>query len=190
MRCVRTIVVDVDGTLIPSLVDFEGLRERIRRELGVSHELKPLGLSLSRLPLSDEEKQKAWRIVEEEELRTIALLDPEALRGNIEGLRRLAAEGFRIVIATHRSMETLKPVIEKLGLAGYITEAVTRDYSIDRVEQLRYLKARYGDIVFIGDTVYDEDASARAGVEFHRVASHSDLANVLKLLEDRCREAL
>jgi len=45
------IVVDVDGTIIPLLVNFDEIREKIRRLLGINHPLKPLGESLANLPI-------------------------------------------------------------------------------------------------------------------------------------------
>lgn len=187
MKCTRVIAVDVDGTLIPILVDFDALRERIRSELGLNHELKPLGLTLSKLPLPGEVKRRAWEIIEEAELNAVLLLDSEAVRENVEKVKELALNGFKIIIATNRSLRTLLPLIEKLGLTGYISESVTRDYSIDRIQQLVYLKEKYGELVFIGDTVYDEEASRKAGVSFIRVNSYKELAGVLGELEKLCR---
>jgi len=189
MPCVNTIVIDVDGTLIPNLVDFEKLRETIREELGVREELKPLGLSLSRLDIPSVLKEKAWRIIEEEEIRAASALDPVVVRGNIEGIKRLCLKGFRIVIATHRSWKSLAPVLSKLGIMEYITEAVTRDYSVDREQQLLYLKSKYGDIVFIGDTVYDEEAARKTGIRFYRVNAFTQLAEILEEIAGVCRSS-
>ncbi|MEM4558315.1 MAG: HAD family hydrolase, partial [Desulfurococcaceae archaeon] len=65
LNCV--VVLDVDGTLIPILVDFEKLRSDVRRLLGVDHPLRPLGESLARLQVSDEAKRRAWELIEREE---------------------------------------------------------------------------------------------------------------------------
>ncbi|AFL66482.1 HAD family hydrolase [Desulfurococcus amylolyticus] len=186
MSCIETIVIDVDGTLIPSLVDFDKLRRRIREELGVSHELKPLGLSLSRLDIPMEKKKRAWEMIEEEELNSIRLLDPGSVSTNISEVIKMVENGFKVVIATHRSKRTLEPLLEKLGLTNYISEYVTRDYSIDRVEQLNYLKAKYSEIVFIGDTMYDEEASIKADTRFYRVKSYTELASILEYLRLEC----
>jgi len=182
-----TLVVDIDGTLIPVLVDFEELRRKVRRVLGVNDPLKPLGESLHRLRVDESLKREAWGVIEEAELESTSRLNTADLEVNAEAIRRAVKSGLRVVVVTTRSYKTARIVLEKLGLLGIIGELVTRDYTPIRADQLRYIIEKYtGRVVFIGDTVYDEKAAREVGVEFIRVESYRDLPRVVERAIQDC----
>ncbi|MCC6053196.1 MAG: HAD hydrolase-like protein [Desulfurococcaceae archaeon] len=185
MNC--TLVVDIDGTLIPVLVDFEELRRKVRRVLGVNDPLKPLGESLHRLRIDESLKRKAWGVIEEAELESTSRLNTADLEVNAETIRRAVKSGLRVVVVTTRSYKTARIVLEKLGLLGITGELVTRDYTPIRADQLRYIIEKYtGRVVFIGDTVYDEKAAREVGVEFIKVESYRDLPRVVEEIIQKC----
>jgi phosphoglycolate phosphatase-like HAD superfamily hydrolase len=182
-----TLIVDIDGTLIPILVDFEELRRRVRGVLGVNDPLKPLGESLHRLRVDESLKREAWRIIEEAELESTSRLSIADLEVNAEAIKRAVKSGLRVVVVTTRSYKTARIVLEKLGLLSIIGELVTRDYTPIRAEQLRHIIEKYtGRVIFIGDTVYDEKAAREVGVEFIRVESYRDLPRVVERAIQDC----
>jgi len=151
------IVVDVDGTIIPLLVNFDEIREKIRRLLGINHPLKPLGESLANLPINEEDKRKAWEIIENAELESIEKINPELVRENTLILKQLRENGYKVILVTMRSRKTLLPLLEKLGLTEFSSSSLTRDNYPSRKQQLEHVKKGFqGKIVFIGDTIYDE----------------------------------
>ncbi len=183
------LVVDVDGTLIPVLIDFEELRSKVRRVLGVSDPLRPLGESLHRLPLNESLKREAWSIIEEAELDSVNRLSVNEVKENIEAIKRAVSIGVRLVIVTIRSHRTTRLILEKLNLLNLTVEVITRDLTPIRVDQLKYIKEKYGDrVVFIGDTIYDEEAAREACVDFVRVESFKDLPNVIERSIHICLE--
>jgi len=183
------LVVDVDGTIIPILVDFEELRSRVRRVLDVSDPLRPLGESLHRLPLDESLKREAWRIIEEAELESISRLSISEVRENIEAIKRAISIGVKLVIVTTRSHRTTRIILEKLNLLNLAVEVVTRDLTPIRVDQLKYIKEKYGDrVIFIGDTIYDEKAAREVCVDFMRVNSFKDLPRVIEKSIHICLE--
>ena len=183
------LVVDVDGTLIPVLIDFEELRSKVRRVLGVSDPLRPLGESLHRLPLNESLKREAWSIIEEAELDSVNRLSVNEVKENIEAIKRAVSIGVRLVIVTTRSHRTTRLILEKLNLLNLTVEVITRDLTPIRVDQLKYIKEKYGDrVVFIGDTIYDEKAAREACVDFVRVESFKDLPNVIERSIHICLE--
>jgi len=183
------LVVDVDGTLIPVLIDFEELRSKVRRVLGVSDPLRPLGESLHRLPLNESLKREAWSIIEEAELDSVNRLSVNEVKENIEAIKRAVSIGVRLVIVTIRSHRTTRLILEKLNLLNLTVEVITRDLTPIRVDQLKYIKEKYGDrVVFIGDTIYDEKAAREACVDFVRVESFKDLPNVIERSIHICLE--
>ena len=183
------LVVDVDGTLIPVLIDFEELRSKVRRVLGVSDPLRPLGESLHRLPLNESLKREAWSIIEEAELDSVNRLSVNEVKENIEAIKRAVSIGVKLVIVTIRSHRTTRLILEKLNLLNLTVEVITRDLTPIRVDQLKYIKEKYGDrVVFIGDTIYDEEAAREACVDFVRVESFKDLPNVIERSIHICLE--
>lgn len=179
-RCV--IVIDLDGTVIPILVDFEDLRSRIRRIIGTDHPLRPLGESLASLNISEDKKNQAWRLIEEEELESVNKLKLEEVNENVSLINEALMSGYEIVVVTMRSTTTAKLLLRKLGLGSLAEKLVTRDDFCSRRDQLKYLKQRYvsRELVFIGDTDHDEYVSRELGLRFKRVKNHYDFPRVFK----------
>ncbi len=188
MTC--TLVVDIDGTLIPVLVDFEELRNKVRKILNVEDPLRPLGESLYKLRIEESLKKEAWRIIEEAELESISRLDISDVRENAEAIRRASSAGLRVVIVTTRSYNTARLILERLGVSDIVEEVITRDCTPIRVDQLKYIKEKYGDqIVFIGDTQYDERAAKEVNVNFIKVSSYRELLQAVnRVIQEYCVE--
>lgn len=173
-----TLIFDVDGTIIPLLVDFDSLREKIKRFLGVKEELKPLGLSLEKLQLDSALKARAWELIEEEEIDSIERLREEDYKGNVDLICDLHNSGFSIVLVTNRSHRSLELLLRKTGLNRCVDLTITREFSLDRRKQLESaLKTVNGICLgFFGDTIYDETAARELGLRFRRVNSYKDLS--------------
>ncbi len=183
------IVVDVDGTIIPLLVNFDEIREKIRRLLGINHPLKPLGESLANLPINEEDKRKAWEIIENAELESIEKINPELVRENTLILKQLRENGYKVILVTMRSRKTLLPLLEKLGLTEFSSSSLTRDNYPSRKQQLEHVKKGFqGKIVFIGDTIYDEKVAFELGVDFIRVESYIQLPAAINSAIEICRD--
>ncbi|QOR94030.1 HAD family hydrolase [Thermosphaera chiliense] len=180
----KALILDIDGTIIPFLVDFESLRERVRRLLGVNEELRPLGLSLERLNVPEELKNQAWELIEKEELESINSLKPNDYEENVETICNLHQSGFKIAMVTNRSSKTAIALLEKINLKNCVDLIITREDGLDRRRQLEKalgsLKAGWAG--FLGDTVYDEKAARELNIPFRRVISHRMLPSLIKEL--------
>ncbi|MEM1628097.1 MAG: HAD-IA family hydrolase [Desulfurococcaceae archaeon] len=188
------VLIDVDGTLIPSLIDFESLREQIRRLLGVNDTLRPLGARLAALPIPNELKDIAWSIIERAEIESVEHIDIKDLEENIKSVRHIKEIGFKVVIITARSRLSLKLILEKLGINKYVDMCVTRDLNPERKAQLRYIKTLFerekARIIFIGDSVYDEEASRELGIEFIKVNNYRELPGSIEKAISVCINTL
>lgn len=183
------LVVDVDGTLIPVLVDFERLRGEVRRLLGVEHPLKPLGESIAALDVDNDLKRRTWELVDRVELESISKLKLEDVRENVESLVRVVRAGAKLVLVSMRSSTSMRPLLLKLGLGNIADLVITRDHSPRRVDQLRrVLSAQLSSrVVFIGDTVYDENAARTLGVSFVRVNDYREFPQALQKALEKCK---
>ncbi len=178
----KLLVVDVDGTLIPNVIDWENLRRRVRELLGIDYELRPLATSLAKLEIDDDLKDAAWNLIEREEIASVDRIPLDEVSPSIEALKRSKALGFDIVLTTLRSRRSAQLIITKLGIKDLVLSIVTRDDSCHRVEQLRLIVERYRPecLVFIGDTVHDEAACRALGIPFIRVSSFKELPRAIE----------
>ncbi len=164
----RALITDMDGTLVDLGIDWDALRERIRREMGWRHPLRPLGMSIAEVARSDEEARRAYSIVEEEEYRAAqrAKRDDDLIRF----LSNLKNRGVKLGLVTMQAMRSTKVVLSRLGVLDLFDIIVTRDRSIRRDEQLRMAMNALGvnphEVLFIGDTPWDVESAKRIGVAF------------------------
>lgn len=186
VKCI--LVLDVDGTIVPVSIDFDKLRSEVRRTLGINHSLKPLGESLSNLNIKEDLKLKAWELIERAELESIDKIELEEVKENVDLLETIPQTGIELLLVTMRSMKSIKPLLLKIGLDEFINRVITRDHYPSREQQLKHIKETYKDlnIVFIGDTDYDEESSLRAGVDFIRVRKYNELPTALSKAINKC----
>jgi phosphoglycolate phosphatase-like HAD superfamily hydrolase len=191
------VVFDYDGTLIDSrLIKVESYRRAVEtvfsppagsekrieesclrtmganRFLQLEDTLKTLGLSAS------EEQRESWS-------RLYSSLNREALRRVEEFpsvrrlLGRLKEAGCAVFAASGiLEKEFLRELAER-GLDRFFLEAAGGD----KAGFLRSLKARgYGDILFVGDTVYDRRTAEEEGVSFFRIDTDRDIRRLERQL--------
>ncbi|MDK2383866.1 MAG: HAD hydrolase-like protein, partial [Candidatus Korarchaeota archaeon] len=111
-----------------------------------------MGRSIPQAARSEEEVKRAFKIVEEEELKAASRARPdEELRKFFVSLRR---KGFRLGLVTMQASRSTILVLRNMDLADLFDVIVTREYSLDRREQLVYalkkLGVKGGDCVFLG----------------------------------------
>ncbi len=192
VRALKLLVVDIDGTLIPNVIDWERLRRRVRELLGVDRELRPLATSLARLEIDSNLKDAAWNLIEREEIASVERIPLDEVSPSVEALKRSKVLGFGIVLVTLRSHRSAQLVVTKLGLKDLVLSMVTRDDSCDRVEQLKLVVERYKPkcLVFIGDTIHDEVACRTLGIPFIKVSSFKELPRAIKQAITICLDYL
>ena len=181
-RDLKLLVVDIDGTLIPNVIDWDKLRMKVQELLGIDYELRPLATSLARLEIDDDLKDAAWSLIEREEIKSVDRIPLDEIAPSVEALKRSKALGFNIALVTLRSRRSAQSVVTKLGIRDLILSMVTRDDSYDRIEQLKLIVERYRPrcLVFIGDTTNDEAASIALGIPFIKVTNFRELPKAIE----------
>jgi len=183
----KVIVVDLDGTLVETRVEWESIRTRVRRILGLDENapLKPIAKVLFGEYAGRRGFHEAVKLVEEEELKSIDTAKcPRSIPQVLMGLRE---KGYTLVLVTLRSRKTAEPLLKKFGLEKAFNLILTREDACDRTLQLTLVAERLGakteDILFIGDWSGDKEAGEKTGVETIIVRNPDEAASLLgKLL--------
>ena len=161
----KALITDLDGTLVDLRIDWDSLRERVRRAMGWDHPLRPLGRSIPLAAKNKEEVKRAFEIVEEEELKAASRAKPDQeLREFFVFLRR---EGLGIGLVTMQASRSAVLVLRKMDLVDLFDVIVNREYSLDRREQLVYALKKLGikgrDCIFLGDMEWDVRSGKEIG---------------------------
>ena len=181
MKPLGGVIFDVDGTLVDSndgharaWVDafvelgYQVPYERVRPLIGMGGDkVLPLVAGLS------SEEGKGKQIVERREAIFAERYLPHvhALPGARELLIRLRREGYRLAVASSSQDDMLERLLGLLG-GEQLFEATTSSDDADRSKPdpdivqavLRRLDEPAARAVMVGDTPYDVEAAARAGV--------------------------
>ncbi|MCS7103858.1 MAG: HAD family phosphatase, partial [Candidatus Korarchaeum sp.] len=163
----EAVITDLDGTIVDLGIDWDFLRERIRREMGWDHPLKPLGPNIPKAARNKAEEEAAFRIVEEVEQK--ASESAEFNSKIVEIFKRMKERGLKVALVTLQARKPAITTLGRLGILGFFDAIVTRELSLDRKEQLRIaikeLGVRPEGCLFFGDTQWDIEAGRELGCE-------------------------
>lgn len=163
------LITDLDGTLVDLGIDWDQLRERIRKTMGWSHPLKPLGPSIPVAAGGDREKiESAFKMVETAEME--AAMRAERDEKLILSLTRLRNLGLRIGLVTLQAINPALTALRRLGVLEFFDAFVTREISLSREEQLKIIMEKLMGVpersIFVGDTEMDLESSRKVGCFF------------------------
>jgi HAD superfamily hydrolase (TIGR01549 family) len=175
----RAVLFDIDGTLVDSTYHHALAWHRAFTRLGDPPPMwrlhRAIGMGGDKLPAevagADTEEQhgddlRDWWHAEYAEVR--AEVNP--LPGAAELVRKLAADGFRIALASSGEPEFAREAVELLGIGDQVELLVTaEDVEASKPEPdlVGTTLDRLGGIehaVFVGDTPYDVEAANRASL--------------------------
>jgi len=180
MAKLKAVILDIDGTLLDSNdahtrafvdaateLDIEVDFEKVRRLIGMGGDkLIPTAFGFEQE--SDQGKKLADR---KSEIFKELLPTLEPMPGTRQLLERFRRDGLSLVVATSADKDDLKSLLDRAGVRDLIEESTTAGDveqskpDPDVVETaLEKSGADAGEVVMLGDTPYDVEASTRAGV--------------------------
>jgi phosphoglycolate phosphatase len=186
----RSVVFDLDGTLVDSSHDIAAALNRVLEPLGgtalTAEAVSPLlGEGVLRLI---EGVLRAAGLAPSEELvsatapRYLAAyrenpVSESTLYGGVaETLHRLAAQGIPMGVCTNKNEAIARQVLAGLGVDGYFAAVVGADRLANSKPHPDHLFQAFGDLgqdpatgMLVGDSVIDERCATSASVDFYAV---------------------
>jgi phosphoglycolate phosphatase-like HAD superfamily hydrolase len=155
----KLVIMDIDDTLVRTPIDWLKLRKNIESITGVYIDYKPLIRGVF-MYLDRELRELALREIEKAELESAVAVNPSIpLRELVSNLKKC---GCRVSVVTLRGRDSAVLTLRSLGIYDLVDLLVTRDDSMDRVEQLSLVLTKLGvssrEAVFMGDSPDDLEA--------------------------------
>jgi len=182
MTLIRGVIFDIDGTLVNSNDEhatawvealnkfgIEAKFEEARRLIGMGGDKL-----LPKLSGLSEESELGGKISEyrSELFKTKFLPNLKAFPGSRDLLSLLVEKGKRLVVASSAQAEELKVLLKIAGATGLIEDATSssdaeRSKPDPDIVQVALDNLGLGpeEVVMVGDTPYDIEAAARAGIK-------------------------
>lgn len=174
----RQIIFDVDGTLIDTkYAVMRSLQDTLKTLTGNTPELDSLVFSLG-IPGEDALEKIAiqdipaamtlWNKTMDSYRHTISIF-----AGITEVLDRLSQSGFGLGIVTSETRAELAQDFGRLGLMPYFKTVICAEDAPEHkpspaplIKYMELTGADKGQLLFIGDSIYDSRCAAGAGVDF------------------------
>jgi HAD superfamily hydrolase (TIGR01509 family) len=178
---VRGVLLDIDGTLVDSndahtRAWVEALRrgghrvtyDEVRRLIGMgSDNLLPALVGIEKESAEGEKLSKSWSEIFTREYLPYLKATP----GSRELVYRMRESGLRLAVASSAEKEMLESLLEIAGVADLVKEATTSgDADNSKPDPdivqgaLQKIGLPPGEVLMLGDTPYDIEAAAKAGV--------------------------
>lgn len=177
MRKLKGVIMDLDGTLVDSPLDFALIRSHIG--------LPPDAPILEAITeFSREAQLRAQEIILSHEWR--AAKDSQLIRGVTSFFSFLQENGIRTAIFTRNSAEIAKFVVNRHGLKVDLVVGREDAPPKPRPDGLALICEKWElakeEVIYLGDYVYDLEAGKNAGVETwlyapQEIPSFSNLAD-------------
>ena len=161
---IEAVIFDLDGTLVDLPIDYEKLFREFSRIIGTD-DVHPVTKTI--LGLDEKTRKRIFDVWDRAE--SAALENRTVKEKGMVLYRKFSAKPKALVTLQGKALT--KSVLESLSLC--FNFVVTREDSVDRVEQLKIATKELGvnarDILFIGNTEGDLGAAGSLGCQFLRV---------------------
>jgi len=162
---IKAVIFDLDGTLVHLPIDYRKLFREFKKVINIE-KVRPITQTVA--GLDRETREKVFAVWDAAELEAF----PQMIVKE-EGLKiyqRFSTKPKALV--TMQGRRIVEKILKAANLSFNVT--ITREWSLDRVEQLREAVRRLyvtsEEVLFIGDTHNDEISARKIGCNFLRVA--------------------
>jgi phosphoglycolate phosphatase-like HAD superfamily hydrolase len=172
----RYFVFDMDGTLLSLPVEWDQVRDELRKVTGTSLSFAPFFLDVQNVVAKDPLLLgPITRTIDEYEVRAVP--DARLEEGAMEVLSSLSRRA-KLSLVTMQGRSACDRVFQRLDIGRFFASSFTREDSMDRTAQLRMalesLGAKEAESVFVGDRVNDLKAARAVGARFVMIRKRPD----------------
>ena len=178
----QAAIVDLDGTMVDTLGDFDAALNRVLRELGLPAVARAfvertigkgsehlLSRTLAEVGAAAELYDEAWALYERH-YPEVNGVHAEVFPGVVEGLTRLRARGLKLACLTNKPTAFATVLLEKKGLAGFFSVVYGGDAferkkpdPLPLIRSCATLGSPPAHTLMVGDSSNDAQAARAAG---------------------------
>ena len=181
MHTVRSVILDVDGTLLLSNDAHARAFAEAATRLGIHADLKEIRRLIGKG--GDKLIPEAFGLESESDLgRKLGDLKGDIFRkhylpalqpapGTRPLLTRFRGDGIRLVVASSAGKDEVRPLVERAGVSDLIEDMVSADDAEESkpdpdivIAAIQRISAERDSTFMLGDTPYDVQAARRAGI--------------------------
>ena len=168
------LIFDLDGTLIHLPTDYDAVARSLARIFKTGAKFSPMIPTILAMAGSDGSKvREASDAICEHEMKAVS--EMTLIRGAKSTVGRLRDDGFGICMVTMQCRDVALAVLDRTGMSRLFSNIVTRDESMDRLDQINRTLAvtsmKPEHVLVIGDTAHDMDCAKKAGCSGWQVGS-------------------
>ena len=163
-----SFVFDLDGTLFTVPVDWKGVRKELERIIGHPLENSPLFNQLHRIIAENPGiRTRVFSAIDSFELEAAPRSEPKP--GAVELLQSLSKSSRPVALVTMQGMAICDELLRRHEVDRFFSVKVTREYSLDRSEQILKVIDEMGAVsattLLIGDLPNDVVCARRSNVD-------------------------
>lgn len=182
---IRMVIFDLDGTLVHLPTDYAAVADRLAGIFKTDAKFSPMIPTILEAAGADASKAKdALDMICRYEVAAIPAMTPmRGAKSVVEGLRE---RGLTVCMVTMQCRAAALSILERLGVARFFSSVITRDESLERLDQIRRTLDATGTdparAMVVGDTRYDMECAKSAGCacwQVHKAGADDDYSNGL-----------
>lgn len=163
-----SFVFDLDGTLFSVPVDWKGVRREVERIIGHPLESSPLFNQLYRIIAENPDiRLSVFSAIDSFELQAAPRSQPKP--GAVEFLESLTKSSTPVALVTMQGRAICEELLRRHDVDKFFSAKVTREYSLDRSEQILKVMDEMGaapaTTLLVGDLPNDVVCARRSKVD-------------------------
>jgi len=180
---IELFIFDLDGTIASLQINWEEVREKIRKVLKTNQSLIPLIPSIEQLAIDSTMKKRIYQTIDSEEMKTVKKLKSD--KTAVRLFKRLKELDYNLALVTLQGRKPAIEALRRLGIYEYFDLVVSRDEKKDREDQigaaLEKMNVQPFQAVVVADKVKDMQVAKKMGCKSIAISDKLEIEADFKL---------